>query len=454
MKIVADPGSLEGGGQGRNSIVAQALTVSLADRLQVPPEALGEVDPQTAAIVLRGLLDSLSEPPYNPILSADTAARLGQEAVAECIRLRLAVELDIAPERLASVSLLTAALLLDRLSGRMRRLAADADSGPTPTEPHEADANLVERILSLEFAEQLGVPPAVVQDVPVEVASLILLRLVQMTQRIRDLRTETVQVPSAEPPVPERRDTIARIMRNTIAGDVNLHPRLLGHLSPVAAAVVLAKFAEDHRGLSAVRAQLAVDELTGTLRRVAGQEALEREIRRARRLGGGQLVLGFADVDSLKRRNDEAGHAAGDELLKTLANSLRNRLRAYDVVARWGGDEFICILPQTDVEAAESVLAQVLQEFSEAAGGYSFTVGFAALSDDDTAEELVARADGDLYRKKARRPPGGEAAAVEAVPAEARPLPVDEPPPDAPDVAVTPDLRSGGLANALRRFFS
>ncbi len=445
---VGDPANLELPGQPRNSVVAQALNISLADQLQVTPETLGEVDPQTAAVVLHGLLESLPSEGPPPVLTADASSQLGQEAVAECIRLRLAVELDIAPERLSNMNLVTAALLLDRLNGRMRRGVADLDAPEAWAAAPDPDANLVDRILRGQLAEQLGAPAGVVQDVPVEVAGLILLRLVQLTQRIRGLRSELVQPPSSSPPAAERRDTVARIMRNTIAGDVNLHPRLLGHLSPVAAAVVLAKFAEDHRGLSAVRAQLAVDELTGALRRAAGQEALEREIRRARRLGGGRLVLGFADVDSLKEVNDRDGHAVGDELLKVLVQCLQARLRAYDVVARWGGDEFICVLPQTDLDSAEAILVQVRDEFAQATGGHLFTVGFAALADDDTAEALVARADADLYDRKSLRPPPGSTSAPAAAAIEPQPEQARQPAPE-PAVEVSSPPRDG----PLRRFF-
>ncbi len=90
--------------------------------------------------------------------------------------------------------------------------------------------------------------------------------------------------------------------------------------------------------------QVTVDELTGTLRRGAGMAALQREIDRARRLKEKGLAVIFIDVDGLKEVNDHDGHAAGDERLRATVAAMRERLRSYDLVIRYGGDEFICVL--------------------------------------------------------------------------------------------------------------
>jgi len=94
-----------------------------------------------------------------------------------------------------------------------------------------------------------------------------------------------------------------------------------------------------------------VDDLTGTLRRGAGLAALEREIGRARRHGDHLLTVAFIDLDSLKSVNDSSGHAAGDALLCELAGALTRRLRAYDLVVRWGGDEFVVALSHAGTRA-------------------------------------------------------------------------------------------------------
>jgi diguanylate cyclase (GGDEF)-like protein len=150
---------------------------------------------------------------------------------------------------------------------------------------------------------------------------------------------------------------------------------------------------------------MAVDELTGALRRAAGEARLEQEIRRANRLAGGQLTISFIDLDSLKTVNDSAGHAAGDNLLQTLVSSVRTRLRSYDTIVRWGGDEFVCILPQTDAEAADKVFGEILEGFKEQTG-QRFSIGIANLHEGDSMSDLVARADRHLYARKGRHAEG------------------------------------------------
>jgi diguanylate cyclase (GGDEF)-like protein len=139
----------------------------------------------------------------------------------------------------------------------------------------------------------------------------------------------------------------------------------------------------------------AVDELTGALRRAAGLAALEREVGRAHRYGDPKLVVVFIDGVGLKAVNEEQGHAAGDVKIRELAAALRRRLRRSDLLVRWGGDEFVCALPQAGRQGAERVLSDVAADL-EARSGVGFRAGFAELEPADDAESLVARADEDL----------------------------------------------------------
>ena len=141
----------------------------------------------------------------------------------------------------------------------------------------------------------------------------------------------------------------------------------------------------------------ASDELTGALRRTAGVAALEREVRRAHRYGDSRLVVVFLDGVGLKAVNDEQGHAAGDVQIRGLADALRRRLRASDLLIRWGGDEFVCALPQAGREGAERVLSDVAADL-DARSGVGFRAGLAELQPSDDSETLVARADSDLRR--------------------------------------------------------
>ncbi|MFI5312623.1 MAG: GGDEF domain-containing protein [Candidatus Dormibacteria bacterium] len=148
--------------------------------------------------------------------------------------------------------------------------------------------------------------------------------------------------------------------------------------------------------------QVTVDELTGALRRGAGLAALQREIDRSRRIPGKGLVVIFIDVDGLKAVNDRDGHAAGDERLRETVAALRQRLRSYDLVVRYGGDEFLCVL--TDSRAAEAVrtAASLCQHVVRRTGG-SVSVGIAELTAGDSVDALVERADAALYAGRRAR---------------------------------------------------
>lgn len=132
-----------------------------------------------------------------------------------------------------------------------------------------------------------------------------------------------------------------------------------------------------------------------------GLTALRYEIARARRLKR-SLVVAFVDVDHLKAVNDTHGHAAGDEILVEVASALRARLRAYDLVIRYGGDEFVATVSGLTMADATERFASVNRSLSDAHGRGSVSVGIAELEPDDLPEELVARADAALYRERAR----------------------------------------------------
>jgi diguanylate cyclase (GGDEF)-like protein len=154
------------------------------------------------------------------------------------------------------------------------------------------------------------------------------------------------------------------------------------------------------RGASArERRYAAADGLTGVYLRGPGLTELEREIARARRTGQ-PLTLAFVDVDGLKAVNDSSGHAAGDRLLLEVANALGVALRSYDLVIRYGGDEFVCAMPGLNVAEATRRFTLVTAALAEAPEHGSVTVGVAELHADDSLEDLIARADAALYRAR------------------------------------------------------
>jgi diguanylate cyclase (GGDEF)-like protein len=154
------------------------------------------------------------------------------------------------------------------------------------------------------------------------------------------------------------------------------------------------------RQIQRLSASAAIDDLTGALRRGAGLLAMTREIARFNRFGGKGVVAIFIDVDGLKHINDSEGHAAGDTLLAGVVAAIRDRLRAYDVVIRWGGDEFVCILPDATREEAERTLADIEQHVRDRTSGRSVSSGLASLESGDTAATLVNRADQALYARR------------------------------------------------------
>jgi diguanylate cyclase (GGDEF)-like protein len=146
-----------------------------------------------------------------------------------------------------------------------------------------------------------------------------------------------------------------------------------------------------------------LDDLTGAYRREAGALALSHEIMRARRIDG-RMVVAFIDVDGLKDVNDREGHAAGDGVLRRLVATLRRRLRSYDPVVRYGGDEFVCGLGGTDLADVEARFGAMRDSLS--AHGIHISVGLAALEPGESRDHLVARADAALLRAKATRREG------------------------------------------------
>jgi len=179
--------------------------------------------------------------------------------------------------------------------------------------------------------------------------------------------------------------------------------------------------------MSAVGSQLAscleVAQLHDTLKREASHDPLTRlnnrrhfleriqqEITRSLASGDSFSIV-FLDVDELKRINDTYGHLAGDALLREVSNALMDAVRGEDIVARYGGDEFVVLLPATPAAAA----ASVAQRISDGIARHRFMAGRELLQipgvslglanfpqDGKTAEDLLASADATLYRQKRR----------------------------------------------------
>lgn len=149
------------------------------------------------------------------------------------------------------------------------------------------------------------------------------------------------------------------------------------------------------------------DALTGCFNRAHGLEALDNEIQRARRSDNPLSVLMF-DVDQFKRINDEHGHLCGDAVLRAIGHRLRQVLRRSDLRCRFGGDEFLVLLPETAAVGASRVAEWVRGEIEQIAiEGQGATVtptismGVATATAGEQADALLERADRALYAAKA-----------------------------------------------------
>jgi diguanylate cyclase (GGDEF)-like protein len=159
----------------------------------------------------------------------------------------------------------------------------------------------------------------------------------------------------------------------------------------LAAAADRDQAAADRRAAAAELALESIDPVTGALGRRRGLAALERELERAARERE-PLVLAFIDVDGLKAVNDTHGHLAGDGILHAVADAISRRLRSYDVIVRFGGDEFVCSLAGQDLGSVAARFDAVCAGLLESAG-VTISVGVAARRPEDTLDMLIHRAD-------------------------------------------------------------
>ncbi len=149
------------------------------------------------------------------------------------------------------------------------------------------------------------------------------------------------------------------------------------------------------------------DPLTGLSNRRSIEPQLEGEVSRARRHRVPLSVL-LADLDHFKQVNDRHGHSVGDEVLREVARRVETILRREDRAARWGGEEFLILLPETDASRAQIVAEKIRRSIaetpltvSELSIPLTISLGVAAWHEDSNVDELIRRADQALYRAKA-----------------------------------------------------
>ena len=153
----------------------------------------------------------------------------------------------------------------------------------------------------------------------------------------------------------------------------------------------------------ALRYEAHHDTLTGLYNRRTILETLDREMGRAHRYGGSVALMMF-DLDHFKVINDRFGHEAGDRVLREIARQTQQELRSADLLGRWGGEEFIAVLPETELEAAGSLAERIRQAAAEVAfdavGEVNVSLGVTAVEPRESRDELLKRLDNALYRAK------------------------------------------------------
>ena len=194
-----------------------------------------------------------------------------------------------------------------------------------------------------------------------------------------------------------------RLGRLVLIGSFDAEDRMTAASLAAHAAVAL----ENARLHAIVERQALVDGLTGIANRRGCEDALVHEIARSDRMGT-PFTLVVADLDDFKRINDMYGHDAGDDVLRELANVLRSTLRESDLAGRWGGEEFVLLLPGTNEEGgaqlAERVRAALRERPFHGRGGAVFGVtcsfGAAQHRPGEQERQLFAQADRALYEAK------------------------------------------------------
>jgi diguanylate cyclase len=156
--------------------------------------------------------------------------------------------------------------------------------------------------------------------------------------------------------------------------------------------------------------EAATDALTQVANRRGLERAFEVEAARVARSGaadGCGLAVGLIDIDNFKKLNDRLGHAAGDQALKSLAAAVRDRLRPVDHMARFGGEEFVLLLPDTPLDDAQQALTRLQRSLTASLFLHegeevfvTFSAGVTSWRPGEALESALARADEALYEAK------------------------------------------------------
>ncbi|HEY2059049.1 MAG TPA: GGDEF domain-containing protein [Amycolatopsis sp.] len=161
----------------------------------------------------------------------------------------------------------------------------------------------------------------------------------------------------------------------------------------------------EHERLSAEHGAITQQALQDPLTGLPNRRALDERLRTLASSADAQpLAVGLVDLDGFKGVNDRQSHAEGDNVLRVVASTLRDALRGDDVVARYGGDEFIVLLPGAPASAAKMALGRAVKSVADLphhlSHGVTLSIGLVSLRPQERAEQVLARADAAMYQAK------------------------------------------------------
>lgn len=158
---------------------------------------------------------------------------------------------------------------------------------------------------------------------------------------------------------------------------------------------------ENAKAYDNIQGRSLTDALTGLPNRAALKAQLDREIRRC-----SMFCVLFIDLNNFKKVNDTYGHITGDDVLKHVASEIKQVIRSSDFLARYGGDEFVAVLPESTKDEGEKVASRIQKKVIKTEKGINVTlsIGLAVFPfDGATPEELIEKADLRMYHNKQRR---------------------------------------------------
>ncbi|WP_101758709.1 GGDEF domain-containing protein [Oceanicoccus sp. KOV_DT_Chl] len=224
-------------------------------------------------------------------------------------------------------------------------------------------------------------------------------------QQSVEAATELDQLKSA---VSTRLEQVVALMDKHQSGEVLREQSLSEQLDALVARVknMEADSAQAEERIEEQRQKALRDVLTQLPNREAYNQRLEQECERWQRYDR-PLTMAVCDVDHFKRVNDTYGHLAGDKVLRIIAKTLRKRLRKTDFIARFGGEEFVVLMPETEqasalkvVEGVREAIASCPFHFKEKPVTITMSFGVSTFSGEDNGEAVFARCDKALYQAK------------------------------------------------------